>query len=203
MRVSVCRGRRGLAAAVVLGALALTASVVPGAEAAVSAPGVCDSAPLSQPFLAWGDTNSYKLAPGGDFEGSLAGWTLTGAAARVAGSATATLGSASLALPSGASAKSPSTCVNASYPSLRFFDRSDRPGSLLAVAVVYRTLLGDTAIPVGFVSPGAAWAPSAAMPTLSAIAVLTGGTASVQVRFTQVSGSSQIDNVLIDPHTMH
>ena len=38
----------------------------------------CDNATLTQPFAPWGDSNSYKLVPGGDFEGSLTGWTLIG-----------------------------------------------------------------------------------------------------------------------------
>ena len=61
--------------------------------------------------------------PGGDFESSA--WTLTGGAQLTTGSepyaATGTLGSWSLSLPAGSSAESPSNCVDATYPTTRFF----------------------------------------------------------------------------------
>jgi hypothetical protein len=81
----------------------------------------CKSSALSQAFAPWGDTSSYELAPGGDFESS--SWTLEHGAQLVSGSepfaATGTLGASSLSLPAGGSAQSPSTCVDAAYPSLR------------------------------------------------------------------------------------
>jgi lipoprotein-anchoring transpeptidase ErfK/SrfK len=207
MCVSVCRRLGGLAAAAVLGAATVAAVAVPAAQASPSGSGVCDQSPLSQPFLAWGDSNLYKLAPAGDFETAAAGWSLSGSAAVVPGSepagVTGTVGASSLRLPTGGSAQSPGTCVNSAYPRLRFFARSDTPASVLQVSVVYPTVLGDTAVPVGTVVPGPNWTPTTAMPTLSAIALLAGGTAPVQIRFTELTGSSQVDDVFVDPHTMH
>src|SRR5437763_305866 len=100
-------------------ALAAACALAPaaGAGAAVLETGACDTAALSTPFTPWGDGASYKLAPGGDFEGSLDGWMLSGGAKTVAGSepyaATGTPGARSLSLPAGASAVTPATCVNA------------------------------------------------------------------------------------------
>jgi hypothetical protein len=205
MCVSVCRRLGGLAATAVLSAVTVAAAV-PVAAQASPVTGTCDNAPLSQPFLAWGDAASYKLAPGGDFEGA-SSWSRSGAAAVVPGSesfgVTGKVGAASLRVAAGASAQSPATCVNSAYPKLRFFARSDTPGSALQVSVVYPTILGTTVVPVGVVAPGRSWAPSAAMPTLSAIALLAGGTAPVEIRFTAVTGSAQVDDVFVDPHTMH
>ena len=48
--------------------------------------------------------------------------------------ATGTLGSWSLSLPAGASAQSPPTCVDAAYPTIRFFTQGT---GLLEVNVVY------------------------------------------------------------------
>lgn len=209
MSVSVCRRLRGLAASAVLGAAALGAAFVPAAaQADVVSLSACDGSALSQPFAPWGDPNQYKLAPGGDFEGSLAGWSLSGAAAVVAGSepagVTGTVGSSSLSLPAGASAESPPTCVNAAYPSFRFFARGDTAGSILAVSVVYRTLLGVATIPVGVVGLADSWAPTLPMVTGSAVpGALSGGTAAVALRFTSLTGSSQIDDVYVDPHGFH
>jgi hypothetical protein len=193
-------------------ALALTAllsGVLPtaGARAALISTGACNEASLSQPFLAWGDHNSYELVPGGDFEGSLAGWTLNGGAQRVAGSepygATGSVGGSSLELPAGASAQSPYTCVDAAYPSFRFFARNDGLASSVLVQVVYKTLLGTLALPIGAVVLSAQWQPTLPMLTGSIVTgVLSGGTAEVALRFTALTGHSQIDDVFVDPR-MH
>ncbi|MEA2299575.1 MAG: hypothetical protein QOE44_110 [Solirubrobacteraceae bacterium] len=208
MSVSVRHRLRGLAASVAVSAVALGAFSAASAQASVVSLSACDDSLLSQPFLPWADVNSYKLAPGGDFEGTLDGWTTTGAAGLATGSepagVTGSVGSSSLALGAGSSAESPGTCVNAAYPSFRFFSRTTTPGSVLAVSVVYKTLLGQTAIPVGVVALGSTWTPTVPMLTGSAIpGLLSGGTAAVGLRFTQVSGSSQIDDVYVDPHGMH
>ena len=48
----------------------------PAAQADLVSLDHCDNAALSQPFAPWLDTNAYKLAPGGDFEGAGTAWTL-------------------------------------------------------------------------------------------------------------------------------
>jgi hypothetical protein len=180
----------------------LTAVAIPGAaSASLLDLGKCDNAPLSQPFAQWGDSSYYKLAPGGDFEGTLAGWSLRGGAQQVAGSesfdVTGNPDSSSLSLPAGSVATSPTTCVTAAYPAFRFFTRTDTPGSTVAVSVVY----GGLAIPVGVVTPGTDWQPTPLpMPTLSAIpGLLNGGVANVSLRFTAVLGEAQVDDAYVDP----
>jgi hypothetical protein len=208
MRVSVSRRLRGLAASVVLSAAAFGAVSVPAAQASVVGLSSCDASLLSLPFAPWADPNLYKLAPGGDFEGSLAGWSLGGSAAVVAGSepagVTGTVGSSSLSLPAGASAQSPSTCVNATYPTFRFFARTDSPGSVVAVSAVYQTFLGQVTLPVGVVALSGSWMPTVPMVTGSAVpGVLSNGTAMVGLRFSELTGTAQIDDVYVDPWTMH
>jgi len=184
--------------------MALT--VAPGsAQAALISTSACDSAALTQPFAPWGDKDLYKLVPGGDFEGSMSGWTLSGGAGTVAGSepfhATGSTGAQSLRLPAGSSAQSPWTCVNAAYPTFRFFARNSSLASTVLVQVVYRNALGlQVAVPVGVVAHGTTWQPTAPMLTTSAIpAALSGGTAQIALRFTALTGSSQIDDVFVDP----
>lgn len=178
------------------------------AQAALISTSACNTAALSQPFKAWGDANSYELLPGGDFEGSLSGWTLTGGAHQVAGSepfaATGTLGRSSLSLAAGASVQSPFTCVNAAYPTFRFFGRNNGLLSTVLVSVVYKApLLGDVAIPVGVVALSGNWSPTMEMLTASAVTgALSGGTTQVALRFTALTGSSQIDDIFIDPRCM-
>jgi hypothetical protein len=184
--------------------LLLSACFAGSAQAALISTGACNEAALTQPFLQWGDSSSYELVPGGDFDGSLSGWTLSGSAQRVAGgepsSSAGSVGTYSLALPAGSSVQSPSLCVNASYPTFRFFARSNALLSTVLVQVVYKTALGSIALPLGVVAPSSTWQPTLPMLTGSVVGgLLTGGTAQVTLRFTALTGSSDIDDVFVDP----
>jgi hypothetical protein len=183
-------------------ALSLTAAVP--AQAALLSTGACNEAALSQPFAQWGDSNDYELVPQGNFEGSLSQWSLSGGAARAPESepygVTGEVGHYSLALPAGASAQSPYTCVNASYPSFRFFARNGGLLSTVLVQVVYKTVLGPVALPLGAVALSDSWQPTLPMLTGSVVGgLLSGGTAQVALRFTALTGGSRIDDIYIDP----
>lgn len=193
----------GLAATVA--GLALSLFSVAPAQAALISTGACNEASLSQPFLRWSDANDYELLPGGDFEGSLAGWSVGAGATLSSGSepfaATGSLGARSLRLGPGATVQSPSTCVNAAYPSFRFFGHSNGALSTLLVQVVYQTPLGTTSLPLNVVALTGQWQPTLPLLTGSVVGgLLSGGTAEVSLRFTELTGSSQIDDVFIDPH---
>jgi hypothetical protein len=176
---------------------------------AVSARAACESSNLTQPFSKWGDANYYELAPGGGFEGAAAewdasGWTLGGSTHRAPGSepyaATGALGQWSLALPAGSSGQSPYMCVDTERPTFRFFARNRGLLSAVVVQVVYRTLLGPIALPLGAVALSGAWEPTLPMLTGSVAGeLLSGGTAEVALRFTELTGESEIDDVYVDP----
>jgi hypothetical protein len=189
----------GLCAAAFAGASAASAS------AALISTGACDASTLRQPFLKWGDSNRYKLVPGGDFESSLAGWTLKGGAAKTPGSepfrVTGSAGASSILLPPGASVQSPFTCVNAGYPAFRFFGRNNGLLSTVLVQVIYQNpVLGLVPIPVGVVALSGSWQPTLRMLTASLVGgLLSGGTAQISLRFTALTGSSQIDDIYVDP----
>lgn len=174
------------------------------ANADLISTGACSNAALSQPFLPWGDTNTYELAPQGDFEGSLSQWTLAGRAHVASGSepwgVTGKVGSHSLSIPGGSWAQSPFVCVNASYPTFRFFAHNSSLLSTMAVEVVYKTPLGTAALPLGAVTLSTKWAPTLPMLTGSLVgALLTNGTAQAALRFTAVTGETSIDDVEVDP----
>jgi hypothetical protein len=195
------------APALMLASIFLGTAGSTSAQAALISTGACNEAALSQPFARWGDTSSYELIPGGNFEGSLAGWTLSGGAARVPGSepygVTGSVGAYSLDLPAGASAQSPFTCVDAAYPTFRFFAHNDSLLSTVLVQVVYTTPLGTVALPLGAVALSTSWQPTLPMLTGSVVTgLLSGGTAEAALRFTALTGSSQIDDVFVDPR-MH
>lgn len=197
--------RRGLALRGLIAGVALAAIPTAAAQADVISTGACDDATLSQPFAQWGDSSSYKLVPGGDFEHGTGGWTLTGSAHTVAGSepfgVTGSVGSTSVSLPAGSSVQSPYTCVNAAYPTFRFLARQSGLLSSTLVQVVYIVPgVGQVAIPVGASALSGSWRPSLPMLTASAVpGVLSDGTAKVALRFTQLTGSAQIDDVFVDP----
>lgn len=180
------------AALTVFGAAALPVSA---AQADVVNLSACSIAPTSQPFAPWLDPAWYELAPGGDFETSA--WTLTDGAQRVAGSdpfaATGTLGSWSVSLPAGASAQSPPLCVDAAYPTIRFFTSGV---GALAVSVVY----GNLTLPAGVAVAAGGWSPTLPMLTDSAlVAAASDGSAQVSVRITALLGDVRADDVFVDP----
>ena len=183
---------RSLLAVAVIGATV-------GASAADANPsaagGLCPVGSESQPFAAWGDSASYELAPGGDFES--AGWALDGGAALVAGSepfaATGSLGAQSVSLPAGASVTSPSMCLDASTPTLRFFTAD---GGSVRVAIQ----AGAVTVPIGVVTASSAWAPS---PILligaSLLGPLKGGTVPAHIVLSGLTGDPRVDDVFVDP----
>jgi hypothetical protein len=193
------------AAAATLGIFALSGA---NAHAAIINTDACDNAALTQPFAPWGDASQYKLVPGGSFETGSAGWKMTGGARIVSGNepfhATGSAGRSSVTIPAGGSVQSPFTCVDAAYPTFRFFGRNNGLLSTLLVQVVYRLpLLGQVPVPVGTVALSGNWAPSAPMLTASVVTgLLSGGTTQVALRFTALTGDTQIDDVFVDPR-MH
>jgi hypothetical protein len=197
--------RSSVSAAGTLAALALMALwVALPVTAAQASTASCPATTLSQPFLKWSDASYYSLVAGGDFESSPSSWTLSGGATRAAGSepyaVTGTLGGWSLALPRGASAQSPFTCVEPSDRTFRFFDRSEGTEASVLASVVYKTPLGNVAIPVGLLTVKKSWEPSAILNTGAAIATaVSGNTAQVALRFSALSGTARIDDVFIDP----
>ena len=210
---SIVPSRRRLALKGLVGALALICIPAASAHAAgLVNTDPCDNATLTQPFLQWGDSNSYKLVPGGNFEGSMTGWKLTGGAAVDPGSepfnATGSTGRSSLYLPAGASAQSPYTCVDFAYPTFRFFAKNNTLLSTVLVSVVYKEpLLGAVTLPIGPVALSPNWGPSLPMLTASEVqtvvnGLLRSGTPQVALKFTALTGSSEIDDVFIDPHEM-
>lgn len=104
------------------------AAVGAGAGSAKAPPGDCGWPAPTQPLLPFGDAGSYYLFAGGSFEGDQSGWSLDDGAAVVSGNESFYANGAgdgqSLALPAGASATSPETCVTVQSPSLRFFLRN-------------------------------------------------------------------------------
>ena len=102
-------------------ALAATATT----PAPVASLASCSDRAMSQPFLAWKDSNNYALAPGGSFEAlDGGGWALANGA-RILSTAQpdGTVGGV-LDLPSKAQATSPPVCITDAYPTARLWVRN-------------------------------------------------------------------------------
>ena len=101
----------------------------------------CSAAAVSQPFLGFGDTNYYTLAPGQTpdyFNGS--GWTLSGGARIAPMDMLDGVQGTVMFLPAGGQAVSPPICVDSDYPTARALIAST-PGNGVGVTVSYPGLL--------------------------------------------------------------
>ncbi|MEP6892841.1 MAG: hypothetical protein ABI927_03580 [Gaiellaceae bacterium] len=192
-----------------LAAGAATAGLVGGVLGGVLSP--CSGQALAQPFLPWSDVSYYALAANGGFENHPAGWVLSGNAAVVAGNESYRVGSASdgssLSLADGASALSSTACVGTLSPTMRFFVQNTGVATAtLRVDVVYSDALGVRwSVPVATVTGGPVWQPTAPLLLLAnvtALPLLTDGSARVAFRFTAqgTGGSWRIDDVYVDPY---
>jgi hypothetical protein len=164
----------------------------------------------SQPFLNWGDSHNYFLAPGGDMESDLSafGWSLSGGAALVSGNEPWDVtgnpaDSMSLALPAGSSAMTPSICVTVHDPELRFFlQNTGVPGSKLDVSAYF---IGNDGTPhvkdLAKVKAHSDWALTSPIKFHDAIQPGPDGTGQVSFVFTptDAKGNWQIDDLYIDP----
>lgn len=193
---SVCRRLRAVLATCVAGALGFALLPVAVARGDQIGGGACTPSALSQPFARWADWFSYESAPGGDFA-RLTPWTLSGGARTVSGgepfAAAGNVGTFSLLLPGGAVAASPSFCVDAAYPTIRFFIAGRG-------AVAVHVVSGSAIIPAGVAFGAGGWLPTTVMLTGSAVTgALAGGSARVSLVLTALSGDPQVDGVFVDP----
>jgi hypothetical protein len=88
----------------------------------------CNYPVIENPFTKFGDYLDYVLAPDGSFEGDVAGWQLAGGAKVVESDK-----GRSLQLPKGASAISPSMCLDLNFPHFRMYHRVVKPRTLNGV----------------------------------------------------------------------
>ncbi len=197
--------------AAVLAVMALVGAFAAGSGTAGNSSRSCPVQPTSsQPFLAWGDSNSYFLAPAGDMESSpvAAGWSLTGGASLVAGSESSDVtGSAtdsySLRLANGAAATTPLICVTIHDPELRFFAMNT--GDAAAALEVRASFVGNDGKlhtkDLGAVHAGADWSLSQPLKYKDAIQPGPDGTGYVSFTFApnDATGNWQIYDLYIDP----
>jgi hypothetical protein len=184
-------------------ALALVAIGAPAASASGSLLGLNnDCGQTSQPFAQFGDSRNYTFGANGGLEAGSNGWSLGGGDI-VAGNESYFVHSSSdrysLSLTSGDSALSPKLCMGTTSTVTRFFVRSNN-GGRVRVQVVLKNLLGGVlgVLQISDLSPGASWSPGPPILNLDSLLGLL-GVSSIQLKFTTLSGSVQVDDIYVDP----
>jgi hypothetical protein len=191
--------RFGLTAITVL---TVAAAAVPAASAGSLLGLNNDCGATSQPFAQFGDSRLYAFGANGGVESGGTGWGLSGAAIVKGNESYYVHSSAdrySVALPAGATATTPQLCMGTTSTVLRFFDRSGNGGKV-RVQIVMRNALGAVLGVVDWttISASTAWQPSPSLLNLDSLLGLL-GVSSIQLKFTALSGTSQIDDVYVDP----
>ena len=184
-------------------ALAIVAAGVPAASASGSLLGLNnDCGQTSQPFAQFGDLRNYTFGSNGGLENGATGWTLSGGSV-VSGNEAYFVHSrsdgSSLSLGNGGAALTPKLCMGTTSTVTRFFVRSSNDGRV-RVQVVLKNLLGQVLgiLQISDLSPGASWQPGPPVLNLDSLLGLL-GVSSMQLEFTTLSGSVQIDDIYVDP----
>ncbi len=196
----------------VFGAVAMATFGVSSASAGQSmlakAP-ACGSQEVEQPFLPWLDSALYMLAPGGNMEAKLSGWTLSGGAKTVAGNESYFVGGAddlrSLSLPTGSSATTRPMCIGVEYPTVRFLHRNTGSSEArLKVEAIFETSTGVKTLPIALLTGKSTWEPTLPILFFANLVALTSDVnqTGVAFRFTPQGANSgwRIDDVYIDPY---
>jgi hypothetical protein len=190
-------------------AVLATAAFAGGALAPVALADDCPVYSTSQVFLPWSDSGYYFTAPGGAFESSLTGWTVKSAKI-VSGNEPyyvhGSTDSHSLSLPKGSTAKSPSICVSADTPDLRFFAQNTGASTAaLSVNMTYTDANGRAStVTVAKLTGDSSWTLTSPILFLQNIQPLLNAYGQTYVSFTFASsGSWLVDDFYVDPIKHH
>lgn len=161
-----------------------------------------DCGTTSQPFAQFGDYRNYTFGTNGGLENGSTGWSLGGGQI-VNGNESFFVHSSSdrhsLALSPGDVSVSPNLCMGTTSTVTRFFVRSS-DGGRVRVQVVLRNLLGQVlgVLQVSDVTAGSSWSAGPAVLNLDSLLGVV-GVSSIQLKFTELSGNVQIDDLYVDP----
>ena len=189
-----------LATLVILVAAAFSVSTASAGGSLLGLNNDCGS--TSQPFAQFGDYRYYTFGTNGGLESGATGWSLSGARV-VSGNESFYVHShsdvSSLSLPAGSTAYTPKLCMGTTSTVMRYFVKGSSDGSV-RVEVVLRGLLGQVlgVFQVSRVSTDSSWQAGPPVLNLDSLLGLL-GVSSVQLKFTTLSGTAQIDDVYVDP----
>lgn len=183
----------------VLAVSTVAAVVTPAAAQA------CGSQRLGQPLLSLGDAGWYLPVDNAGFEDGDDDWKLRGGSLARENQPWRVLGGrTSLRLTAGGSALSDEVCVTVDHTHSRFFARALTSTGALRVDILWDNEGRDHEATVITLDAAhfRAWAPSPTVPMAEAVRSLYEDEADelVALRFSALSGSWLIDDVLVDPY---
>jgi hypothetical protein len=211
-RLARRRITRAVATVTAVCALGVGAAGVTARPARAALLDTCPGRQTSAPFAPWGDDTSYTTIAGGTFESGATDWTFSGAAI-VTDNERSYVNSPddthSLALPAGAQAWSPSTCVDLGENTIRLFVKStgDSDSTLHIQASVEDPLTGlvlSTGYDINGGSGTRRWSPTdqIVIPNLLG-GVLHTGRLSLVFTTRGAPATWKIDDVYVDPFKSH
>ncbi len=188
------RIRKKLAASVSVG-VGVAMAALPVTAAATCAPET-----TSQPFAAFGDQNSYFLAPGGDFEAGLS-WTAAGSAAVAEGVRNGIdSGTRAAKLPQSSSITSAAICFDADRPHIRLMARAVTGTGMLRVDAIDDS--GDkNQLAKLDAQDHQTWAASPFVGLDDRLDLAATPSQLAQLRITALTGEWLVDAVYVDPYT--
>jgi hypothetical protein len=210
---AIRRARTALLATLTGAALFAAVPGVADAGVLVASAPSCTNGSVFQPFAGLGDSASYFLAPGGNFETAAKGWSI-GKARVVADQepwrVNRDAGTHALSIPAGGTVVSPTMCVGIEHPTMRFFAHRSGGGLLAAASQLIVTARVETSlglvveVPVGTITTltnGTSWNKTPVQVVLaSLLPLLPGEHTPIQFRFTSVGTAAWvIDDVFVDP----
>jgi len=202
---------RAVATITSLCAIGLGASVVGAGTASAALLDSCPARATSSPFSSWGDDGTYYAVTDGGFESGGTDWTLSDATIAndnesfYVNSPTDTQ---SLSLPVGATANSPSTCVDLGEDTIRLFVKSSGDAdSILHIRASVEDPLTGLVLSLGYDIHGTGtgdWSPTdpIIIPNLLGGLLFTGRlTLEFSTRGTPATWN--VDDVYVDPFKSH
>ena len=191
--------RTRFTAIVVLLAAWFAAAGSPATASAAS----CDYTQTSDVFAPWQDFAAYTPFQGASFENGASGWSWGNGAKIVSGDSNdllTSMGTHSVEVPGGGTARSPWMCVNSSTPSMRFFIRRVSGSGNLTVKGVVSSGTSKVTTLTTISGANGAWQPSPVVVFPSFLTASDTGI-NVQFQFTSDPGTVfHIDDVQLDPY---
>ena len=191
--------RTSFTAAVAILAACFAAAGSPATASAAS----CDYTQTSELFASWQDFAAYTPFQGASFENGASGWSWGNGAKIVNGDSNtllASLGTHSVEVPGGGTARSPWMCVNSTTPSMRFFVRRVSGTGDLTIKSVVSTGTNKVTTLTTITAASDQWQPSPVVVFPPFLTTSYTGI-NVQFQFTADPGSVfHVDDVELDPY---
>ncbi len=183
--------------------LATTAWIGSGIAASTAMAASCTYTNATPLFAPWQDDAAYTPFQGSTFENGASGWSWANGAKIVTGDSNPLLsavGTHSVQIPGGGTARSPWLCVNSTTPSMRFFIRRVSGTGNLTIRALVNSGGNQLTTITTITDAGAEWQPSS---VITFPALLTASTSGInaQFQFTADAGTIfRIDDVELDPY---